>query len=76
VAQTEEIGNWEFIKESTDVREFRDHLKRFRDGITEHRARARLEQLAWSQLGETRRDIEAFISEFPIAGIWLLQRND
>jgi hypothetical protein len=64
-AQAGEISHWEFIKESTDAQELRDHLKRFPGGLTEERARARLEQLIWSQLGETPRDIAAFISEFP-----------
>jgi hypothetical protein len=64
-AQTGEISNWEFILKSTDVQEFRDHLKRFPGGLTEGRARAQLEQLIWSQLGESPRDIAAFISEFP-----------
>ena len=50
---------------STDVQELRDHLKRFPGGLTEDRARVRLEQLIWSQLGETPRDIATFIREFP-----------
>src|SRR5205085_546956 len=58
-AQAGEISNWEFIKGHTDVHELRDHLKRFPGGLTESRAQARLEELMWSQLGDTARDIAA-----------------
>jgi hypothetical protein len=62
-----ELANWEFIKDSANAAEFRDHLARFAGGTTNRYARARLEALLWAQ-PETHANIGAlrtFLDEFP-----------
>src|SRR5262249_9582372 len=51
IGKAEELANWDFIKASESVQEFRDHLARFPGGVTERFARARLEDLMWAGLG-------------------------
>ncbi|MBS0244457.1 MAG: TIR domain-containing protein, partial [Proteobacteria bacterium] len=66
IAKAEELANWDFIKESTNPQEFRDHLARFPSGVTLRMARARLATIEWTALGRqaTRTDLEAYLQEF------------
>ena len=67
IRKAEELANWDFIKDSANPDEFRDHLARFHDGATERYARKKLEGLLWA-LPATRSSIESlrkFIEEFP-----------
>ncbi|MGO9173721.1 MAG: tetratricopeptide repeat protein [Rhodomicrobium sp.] len=67
IRKAEELANWEFIKESANPDEFRDHLARFTGGTTERYARKKLEALVWA-IPETRTSIEPlrkFTEEFP-----------
>ncbi len=67
ITKAEELANWDFIKESTDPADFRDHLARFPGGVCERMARHKLSTLAWSALGSERRKeaLEAFLKEYP-----------
>jgi hypothetical protein len=67
ITKAEELANWDFIKESESPQDFRDHLARFPKGVTDRMARAKLESLVWSGLGEAPGldEIEAFLAEFP-----------
>jgi hypothetical protein len=69
ITKAEELANWDFIKESESPQDFRDHLARFPSGVTERMARAKLESLMWSALGETPglAELESFVAEFPDA---------
>jgi hypothetical protein len=40
IAKAEELANWDFIKSSANVQDFRDHLARFPGGVTERFAQA------------------------------------
>ena len=67
MAKAEELANWDFIKASERVEDFRDHLARFAQGVSERWARARLEGLVWAALSRPV-DAEAskgFLAEFP-----------
>ena len=67
IAKAEELANWEFIKASESSQEFRDHLARFPQGVTERMARVKLEALVWVGL-PLPVDIDAlngFLAEFP-----------
>jgi TIR domain-containing protein len=67
IAKAEELANWEFIKASESSQEFRDHLARFPQGVTERMARTRLEALVWAGLPRPA-DVDAlrgFLAEFP-----------
>lgn len=46
IAKAEELANWEFIKGSDSIQDFRDHLARFPQGVTLRMARSRLEALS------------------------------
>lgn len=67
ITRAEELANWEFIKDSADPQEHRDHLARFPSGVTARIARAKLASVAWTQLGAqpTRENIAAYLDEFP-----------
>ena len=67
IRKAEELANWDFIKDSTNAAEFRDHIARFEGGPTERYARKKLEGLLWADPA-TRASIEAlrkFLEEFP-----------
>jgi TIR domain len=67
IAKAEELANWDFIKTSENSQDFRDHLARFANGVTERMARTKLEALVWAGLA-TPVDIsslEGFLEEFP-----------
>jgi hypothetical protein len=67
IAKAEELANWEFIKASEKVEDFRDHLARFPQGVSERWARSSLEALVWARLPQ-RPDTDAlrsFLAEFP-----------
>jgi sRNA-binding protein len=67
IAKVEELANWDFIKVSEKVEDFRDHLARFPLGVSEPWARGRLETAVWAGLAQPV-DIDAlkgFLAEFP-----------
>jgi hypothetical protein len=67
IAKAEELANWDFIKASESIEDFRDHLARFPQGVTERMARMRLEALVWAGLPQpvdTDR-LKGFLPEFP-----------
>ena len=67
IAKAEELANWDFIKASESSQEFRDHLARFPQGVTERMARARLEGLVWTGLPRPADmdTLKGFLAEFP-----------
>ena len=67
IRKAEELANWDFIKDSANPNEFRDHLARFGGGTTDRYGRKKLEALLWAD-PTTRFSIEAlrkFLDEFP-----------
>ena len=67
IAKAEELANWDFIKASEGSQEFRDHLARFPQGVTERMARKRLEGLVWAGLSQPvgADALKGFLAEFP-----------
>ena len=67
IAKAEELANWDFIKASEGSQEFRDHLARFPQGVTERMARKRLEALVWAGLSQPvgANALKGFLAEFP-----------
>ena len=67
LTKAEELANWDFIKQSIDPEDFRDHLARFPGGVCERMARHRLSTLAWSALGSASRKeaLVQFLKEHP-----------
>ena len=53
IAKAEELANWDFIKDSKNPQEFRDHLARFPRGITYRMARAKLQCVVSDELGRS-----------------------
>jgi WD40 repeat protein len=67
IDKAEELASWDFIKASERLEDFRDHLARFPQGVSERWARARLESLVWTRLPRPV-DMDAlndFLAEFP-----------
>ena len=67
IEKAEELANWDFIKGSKRPQDFRDHLARFADGVTQNMARATLEAIEWTSIN-AESDVESlqrFIDEFP-----------
>jgi hypothetical protein len=67
IAKAEELAKWDFIKTSESSQDFRNHLARFPEGVTEHMARTKLEAVEWAGLGQ-KVDLPAlhgFLDEFP-----------
>src|SRR5262249_23450597 len=64
---SKELANWNFVKDSTIEQELRAHLARYPYTTTQHRARARLNEVVWAGLGETPQipALKAFLAEFP-----------
>ena len=58
IRRAEELANWDFIKESRNAGDFRDHLARFAGGSTRAFARTKLEALIWAEPA-TQASIEA-----------------
>ena len=67
ISKAEELANWDFIKESKEETDYRDHLARFPQGVTLRMARTRLEAILWGKLGftPTVEALEGFLAEFP-----------
>ncbi|MEQ1717347.1 MAG: TIR domain-containing protein [Hyphomicrobium sp.] len=67
VRKAEEIANWDFIKETTDRDELRDHLARFPSGATCRYARARLANLTFRDLSADSpiEELTDFLETFP-----------
>ena len=73
IAKAEELANWEFVKDSPRVEDFRDHLARFPKGVAERMARAKLEALVWAGISPMREAVgvsdpaayTAYLEEFP-----------
>jgi hypothetical protein len=67
ISKAEELANWDFIKDSKDEPDYRDHLARFPQGVTLRMARTRLETILWAKLGfaPTVDALEGFLAEFP-----------
>lgn len=66
IRKAEELANWDFIKESTNAAEFRDHLARFEGGPTD---RKKLEGLLWADPA-TRASIEALARRWKPGQEW------
>ena len=66
-AKAEEMANWEYIKTNGKVEDFRDHLARFPQGVSERWTRARLEDLVWTALPRSTDvgALKSFLAEFP-----------
>jgi hypothetical protein len=67
IAKAEELANWDFIKASESIEDFRDHLARFPRGVSERWARARFEALVWARLPKPidMAALKGFLAEFP-----------
>jgi hypothetical protein len=67
IAKAEELANWDFMKDSRNPQDFRDHVARFQRGVTNHMAWTRLEALLGGGLGAAPGidDLQAFLAEFP-----------
>lgn len=72
IVKAEELANWDFIKDSAEPQEFRDHLARFPKGVVERNARAKLEALLWQSIVKAAPDdinkggrLASFLTEFP-----------
>ena len=70
IAKAEELANWDFIKGSDNSQDFRDHLARFRKGVTERMARTKLEAIVWTGLTQPvdASSLRGFLEEFPNGG--------
>ena len=67
IRKAEELANWDFIKDSPDPDEFRNHIARYGNGPTGGYAYYRLEALVWADPA-THGGVESlwrFIQEFP-----------
>ena len=67
IRKAEEIANWDYIKDSPDPDEFRDHLARYGNGPTCGHAYYRLETLVWADPATHGliQNLRRFIEEFP-----------
>jgi dipeptidyl aminopeptidase/acylaminoacyl peptidase len=67
IAKAEELANWDFIKSSESIEDFRDHLARFPRGVSERWARSRLEARVWTELSRSANGdaLRGFLEEFP-----------
>ncbi len=66
IRKAEELANWDFIKDRQNAEDFRDHLARFPGGVTFRYARAKLEEITWTNLDmPSERALEVFLDEFP-----------
>ena len=67
ITKAEELANWDFIKDSREEPDYRDHLARFPQGVTLRMARTRLETILWAKLGfaPTADALKGFLAEFP-----------
>jgi hypothetical protein len=67
IAKAEELANWDFIKGSESIQDFRDHMARFSKGVSEPWARKKLEVLVWGGLPRPVNPdaLKGFLAEFP-----------
>lgn len=67
IRKAEELANWDFIKDSPDPEEFRNHLARYGNGPTGGHAYYRLEALVWADPATHGliQNLRQFIEEFP-----------
>jgi formylglycine-generating enzyme required for sulfatase activity len=67
IRTAQELANWEFVKDRSDVQDLRDHLARFPGGTTERYALSKLEHLVWNTLGSTPdlTQLRVYLDEFP-----------
>ena len=67
IRRAEELANWDFIKDSLDPDEFRNHLARYGNGPTGGHAYYRLEALVWADPATHGliQNLRRFIEEFP-----------
>jgi hypothetical protein len=67
VRKAEEIVNWDYIKNSNDPQEFRNHLARFSNGVCARYARESLEKLSWQGMSTKLNHgaLSDFLTEFP-----------
>ncbi len=67
IRKAEELANWDFIKDSPDPDEFRNHLARYGNGPTGRYAYYRLEALVWADPATHGgvENLRRFIEEFP-----------
>jgi hypothetical protein len=67
IAKAEELANWDFIKAGESIENFRDHLARFPQGVSEPWARTSLEALVWAKLPRPvdTHALKGFLAEFP-----------
>ena len=71
VRKAEELANWEFIKQRTDLDDLRDHLARFPGGVTARYADARLAELIFQSLSAASQAgaLRDFLAAFPNSGM-------
>lgn len=71
IEKAEELARWDFIKDSTEAQDFRDHLARFPKGVVAPNARAKLEAALWNGIAnapegtEKSARLSSFLEEFP-----------
>ena len=67
INKAEELANWDFIKASTNIPDFRDHLARFPDGVCRKMASTRLEALVWAAVPKDAgtATLSGYLTEFP-----------
>ncbi len=68
ISAAEAVANWDFIKDSTDPEDFRNHLARYPDhDASVAWARSRLDETVWSSLAgsENASKLQAYLNELP-----------
>jgi hypothetical protein len=67
IRKAEELASWDFVKDSNQIQDLRDHLARFPGGMTGRYALDRLDALVWAGLGATPKieHLSAYLNEFP-----------
>ncbi len=68
ISAAEAVANWEFIKESTEPQDFRDHIARYPDhGASVNWARSKLDDLVWKSLGAApgKGQLQGYLDELP-----------
>jgi serine/threonine protein phosphatase PrpC len=67
IRKLEELANWDFVKQSEETGDLRNHLARFPGGVTERYALAKVEELAWAVVAgfPTIPALRSFLEEFP-----------
>lgn len=67
IRKAEELVNWDFIKERSDIQALRDHLARFPSGVTTLEVTKKLDELVWASLGQRPypEKLRTYLEEFP-----------